>query len=131
MEASSLFTLLKSIHLITVATTILGFLLRAWWMLTDSKLLFAKPVRIFPHVNDTVLLSSALGAGYVSNQLPFVDAWLTAKLAGVIAYIVFGAFALHYGKTKQQRILFLILALTSLAYVLAVATCRSPLACLG
>ena len=131
MDNSSLFVILKSIHMITVVTTIVGFLLRAWWMLTDSKLLFAKPVKIFPHVNDTLLLGSALGAGYVSNQLPFVDPWLTAKLGGVIAYIIFGAFALHYGRTKSQRIVFLILALASLSYVLAVAVCRSPLACMG
>lgn len=131
MDSTSLFVLLKSIHMLTVATTIVGFLLRAWWMLTDSKLLFAKPVKIFPHVNDTLLLGSALGAGYASNQLPFVDPWLTAKLFGVIAYIVFGAFALHYGKTKPQRIVFLILALLSLIYVLAAAVCRSPLACMG
>ncbi len=117
--------------MITVATTLVGFLVRAWWMLSDSKLLFAKPVKIFPHVNDTILLGSALATGYVSGQLPFVDPWLTAKLVGVIAYIVFGAFGLHYGKTKQQRIIFLILALASFAYVITVAVCRSPLACMG
>ncbi len=131
MDDSSLFVILKSIHMITVATTLVGFLVRAWWMLSDSKLLFAKPVKIFPHVNDTILLGSALATGYVSGQLPFVDPWLTAKLVGVIAYIVFGAFGLHYGKTKQQRIIFLILALASFAYVITVAVCRSPLACMG
>lgn len=131
MDNTTLFTTLKSIHLITVALTLTGFLLRAWWMVTESKLLYAKPVKIFPHVNDTVLLATALGAGFVSGQYPFVDSWLTAKLIGVIAYIVFGAFGLHYGKTKQQRIVFLLLALASFGYVIAVAACRSPLACMA
>jgi len=96
-------------------------------MLKDSPLLFAKPVKIFPHVNDTVLLLTALSAGYVSGQLPFADAWLTAKLAGVIAYIVFGAFGLHYGKTKAKRCIFLLAALASFGYVIAVAATRNPL----
>lgn len=126
MDDSSLFLLLRNIHLITVALTLTGFLLRAYWMLTDSPLLFAKPVKIFPHVNDTVLLLTALGAGYLSGQLPFQDAWLTAKLVGVVAYIVFGAFGLHYGKTKKQRIIYLLLALASFGYVVAVAATRSP-----
>lgn len=127
VDATSLFALLKSLHLITVLITLIGFLLRAWWMISDSPLLFAKPVKIFPHVNDTLLLGTALGAGYVSGQLPFVDPWLTAKLIGVIAYIVFGAFGLHYGKTKPIRIMFLLAALLSFSYVIAVAVTRNPL----
>lgn len=126
MDDTTLFTLLRSLHLITVTITLIGFLVRAWWMLRDSPLLYAKPVKIFPHVNDTVLLATALGAGYVSGQLPFQDPWLTAKLTGVIAYIVFGAFGLHYGKTKGQRIVFLLLALASFCYVIAVAATRNP-----
>jgi|TARA_B110000914_G_scaffold211447_2_gene211527 uncharacterized membrane protein SirB2 len=131
VDNTSLFILLKNIHMITVATTLVGFLVRAWWMLTDSKLLFAKPVKIFPHVNDTLLIGSALGAGYVSGQLPFVDSWLTAKLIGLVAYIVLSSFALRYGKTKSQRIVYLVLAFVAIGYVLAVAVCRNPLACMS
>jgi uncharacterized membrane protein SirB2 len=131
MDDSSLFVILKSIHMVAVTTTLAGLLVRGWWMLSDSKLLSAKPVKIFPHANDTVLISSALAAGYVSGQLPFVDPWLTAKLFGVIAYVVFSAGAFTFGKTKQQRIIFLILAAATFAYIILVAACRSPVACIS
>jgi uncharacterized membrane protein SirB2 len=117
----------KSIHMITLTITIVGFILRGILMLRESPLLNAKPVKILPHVNDTLLLVSALWAGALINQYPFVDAWLTAKIMGALAYIVFGAFALTYGKTKQVRITCFILALLCFGYVVAVAATKNPL----
>jgi uncharacterized membrane protein SirB2 len=121
------FTLAKSIHLITLTITITGFILRGIWMVKGSPLLHARAVKIVPHVNDTVLLISAVWTGALINQYPFVDAWLTAKILGAIAYILFGAVALTYGKTKQIRISCFIMALLSFAYVVAVATTKNPL----
>ena len=99
MDDTSLFSILKSIHMVAVSTTFAGLIIRGWWLLNDSKLLFSKPVKIFPHANDTVLLSSALATSYISSQLPFIDSWLTAKLFGVIAYVIFAALAFQYGKS--------------------------------
>jgi uncharacterized membrane protein SirB2 len=121
------FTLAKSIHMITLLITITGFILRGIWMVKGSPLLHARAVKMVPHVNDTVLLASAVWAGTLINQYPFVDAWLTAKILGAIAYILFGAVALTYGKTKQIRISCFIMALLSFAYVVAVATTKNPL----
>jgi uncharacterized membrane protein SirB2 len=123
----ALFNVMRSIHLITLTITILGFLLRGYWMITDSGLLRAKPVRILPHVNDTILLISAVWAGALIGQYPFVNGWLTAKIIGAIAYIVCGAFALTYGKTKQARIGFFVAALACFGYVVLVAGTKNPL----
>lgn len=122
-----LFTALKSVHVITVIVTLTGFMLRGWWMLTDSQLLEARWTRILPHVNDTVLLLSALGAAAALGQYPFVHAWLTAKVAGLLCYIGFGAVALTYGRSRRSRSIAFVAALASFAYVVAVAITKNPL----
>ena len=86
-----MFQTLTTIHLITVAITLSGFLLRGIWMLQDSANLKRPIVRILPHLNDTILLVSAVWAGALINQYPFFNSWLTAKLMGTLVYIVFGA----------------------------------------
>ena len=79
-----MFQTLTTIHLITVAITLSGFLLRGIWMLQDSANLKRPIVRILPHLNDTILLVSAVWAGALINQYPFFNSWLTAKLMGTL-----------------------------------------------
>ena len=128
---TDMFIVARSVHLITVTITIVFFLMRGVWMIRQSSLLQAKPVKILPHVNDTVLLLSALWAASMIGQYPFADAWLTAKLLGVVVYIVLGAIALSYGKTQRQKYIAFVAALLAFGYVVLVAACRSPLACIA
>jgi uncharacterized membrane protein SirB2 len=127
MDNTALFTIVKSIHMITLTITILGFILRGVWMMRGSPLLQARLVKIVPHVNDTILLLSAVSAGALIGQYPFVDAWLTAKIMGALAYIVLGAIALTYGRTMQIRLVAFVGALLCFAYVVAVAATKNPL----
>jgi len=55
-----------------------------------------------------------------------VQGWLTAKFFGLLAYIGCGTMALKRGRTKEQRLLFLVLALLAYAYIVSVALTRSP-----
>jgi uncharacterized membrane protein SirB2 len=126
-DNTALFTIMKSIHMITLTITITGFILRGVWMMRGSPLLQAKLVKIAPHVNDTVLLISAVWAGALIGQYPFVNAWLTAKILGAVAYIVLGAVALTYGRTMQVRLFAFVGALLCFAYVVAVAATKNPL----
>ena len=122
-----LFPLAKAVHMITVTLTIAGFILRSVWMLRNSPLLNARATKIFHHVNDTALLFSALWTAAIMGQYPFVNAWLTAKVAGLIVYILVGAVALTYGRTSKISIAALVLALLIFAYVVGVAVTKNPL----
>jgi uncharacterized membrane protein SirB2 len=119
--------ILKGIHLTTILLTIVGFIIRGVWMVQESPLLHARPVKLFPHVNDTLLLVSAVWAAALLGQYPFVNAWLTAKVLGAIAYILFGAVALTYGPTRQIRMIALALAILCFGYVVMVALTKNPL----
>jgi uncharacterized membrane protein SirB2 len=93
-------------------------------MLADSPLLQARFVRIAPHVVDTVLLASAVWLAWHLGQIPFVHAWITAKLLALLLYIGLGMFALRRGRTKRQRAAAFVAALASAAYIVAVALTR-------
>jgi uncharacterized membrane protein SirB2 len=122
-----LFLVIKSIHLLTVTLTIIGFVVRGIWMIQGSPLLEMRAVRTFPHVNDTLLLISALWTAAMVGQYPFVNGWLTAKVIGAVAYILLGAVALTYGPTRQIRVLAFIGSLLCFAYVVTVAITKNPL----
>ena len=84
-------------HITCVVLSRPGFCLRGWWMLTESAMRQHRLTRVWPHFIDTLLLGSALTMAWMSGQYPFVQGWLTAKLFGLLAYIVLGAMALRRG----------------------------------
>lgn len=121
------YTLLKQLHLATIAVTLSLFLLRGAWMMAESPRLHARWVRIVPHLNDTLLLASGLSLAMLTGQYPLVNNWLTAKLIALLAYIALGAVALRRGRTRGQRIAAWIAALLMFGYMVAVASTHSPL----
>lgn len=118
---------LKHLHVTCVVLSGLGFCLRGWWMARQSPLLQHRLSRVLPHIIDSLLLGSALTMAWLSGQYPFAQGWLTAKLCGLITYIVFGALALKRAKTRTLRLRFFALALLAYAYIVSVALTRNPL----
>lgn len=121
------YLLLKYLHVTCVVLSGLGFCLRGYWMLTGSPRLKQRLARVLPHIVDTLLLSSALAMAWMSSQYPFVATWLTAKLFGLLAYILLGTMALKRGRTKAIRRRYLLLALLVYGYIVSVALTRSAL----
>lgn len=121
------YLVLKYMHVTSVIVSATGFVLRGLWMLGDSPWLQRRWVRIFPHVVDTVLLSSAIALAVLTSQYPLAQNWLTAKVLGLVAYILCGTMALKRAKTKASRSVFFVLALLIFAYIVSVALNRSPL----
>ena len=118
---------LKHLHMLCALLSIAGFTLRGIWMLADSPLLNKKFVRVAPHIVDTLLLVTAFSLAFMINQYPFFTGWLTAKLFGLIVYIVLGVIALKKGKTKGVRAVAFVLALATFAYIFGVARTKDVL----
>ena len=121
------YTSIKHLHMTLAALSGSLFLLRGIWMLRESSLLAQRWVRIVPHMIDTLLLTSALTLVIWSEQYPFVQSWLTAKVLALIVYIGLGAIALKYGKTRAVRVCALVSALTVVLYIAAVAVTKRVL----
>lgn len=100
------------------------FLIRGFWVFTESSMMNKKWVKIVPHVNDTVLLISAIILAIGLQQYPFTHDWLTAKFIALLLYIVFGMFALKLAKDIKNKMIFFVLALLTFSYIVGVALTR-------
>lgn len=116
----------KHVHVVAVAISFALFFTRGVWMMRESPLLNRRWVRILPHVNDTVLLLAGLTAAYMIRQYPFVEGWLTAKVLGLVAYIILGTLGLKRAPTKTARVGYWVAALGAFGYIVAVALTKTP-----
>lgn len=82
-------------------------------------------LRIAPHLNDTVLLGAAVTLAVMSGQYPFVQAWLTAKVLALCAYIALGRVALGRDVPPHRRRIAFAAAILSVSYIVVVALTRS------
>jgi uncharacterized membrane protein SirB2 len=118
---------LKTLHIGCVLLSGTGFALRSIWMWRGSPWLQARTTRILPHVVDSLLLISAILLAVRIHQYPLIHGWLTAKVAALVLYIVFGMIALKRGRTRLQRTLAALAAMAVFVYIVAVAVTRAPL----
>ncbi len=117
---------LKLLHLVTVGLSISLFLLRAGLSLHRAYADLPRWLRVVPHVNDSLLLTSAVSMATMSQQFPFTHDWLTAKLVALVAYIICGSIALKRARSVTARLIWASVALVLVGYIVAVALTRSP-----
>jgi uncharacterized membrane protein SirB2 len=85
-------------------------------------------LRVTPHVVDSLLLLAGIGLALIIRQYPFVDAWLTAKLLALIAYIGAGHLAVRRARSLRGKLTAWLIALALVLYIFAVAITKSPTA---
>ncbi len=112
---------IKHLHVTCVVLSAAGFLLRGLWMLSGSALLRHRLTRVLPHVVDTFLLGSAIALAVMIGQYPFAAGWVTAKVLGLIAYILLGTVALKRGRTPGVRLAAFAAAVLTYAWIVSVA----------
>ena len=120
------YTVLKYIHVSSVIFSYLLFLTRGIWMMHSSAHLQQRWVKIIPHVIDTVLLTSAITLAVLIQQYPLANAWLTAKVAGLLLYIGLGITAFRFGKTYPIKVGAGIMAQIVFFYNVLVALTKNP-----
>ena len=120
------YLLLKTLHIIFVVSSYMLFFLRGIWSLNGSAIMQKRWIKIVPHVVDTLLLISAMALAFTIRQYPFMDAWLTAKVIGLLLYIALGYAALRAGMCKNIRIFAWLAAQATFAYIVLVAITHNP-----
>ena len=123
----SVYEIIKNIHVLTAIMSISGFILRGIWMMKSSVYLQNRWVKVVPHVNDTILLVSAIFLVVLSAQYPGPIAWLNAKIVALLVYIILGTVALKRGSTKTVRIITWCLAILVFIYIFVVANVKTAL----
>lgn len=121
-----LYYTIKHVHVFCVVLSGLGFAVRGVGMMCGAGWLRWRWVRIAPHLVDTMLLSSALLLSWMIAQYPFVASWVTAKVFGLLVYIVLGGVALKRGRTRRVRVAAFVVALGVYVWIVSVAITRQP-----
>jgi uncharacterized membrane protein SirB2 len=116
---------MKLIHILTVIISFCLFFIRGYWVVVDSPKLGQRWVKILPHVNDSILLLSAITLTVLISQYPFVQGWLTAKVLLLVLYIGLGTIAIKRGKSKTIRVAAWLAALAVFAYIVLIALSKS------
>lgn len=126
-----LYPALRHLHLACVSASITLFVARGLGVTAQQ----AWPMRPFWRrlsvAIDTPLLLAGIGLWALLAYHPLQQAWLGAKLVLLVVYIVLGSFALKRGRTRVQRLLFLVAALAVVALILTSALTRLPLGLAG
>ncbi len=117
---------LKIIHVVSAIFSYLLFTLRGVWMMQDSPILQRRWVKILPHVIDTVLLASAIALVTMIQQYSEMNTWLSAKIGGILLYIILGMMALRFGKTRKIKTIAWITAQIVFFYIVLVALTKNP-----
>ncbi len=118
--------LLKHLHLTFVLLSFAGFFTRGIWMLQGSGLLRRKWARILPHINDTLLLVSAIALAVVLGYSPGDHPWLMTKIIALFVYIGVGVLAFRH-PSKPVRVAAWLIALGIFLYIVSVALYKHPL----
>ena len=117
---------LKLIHQSAVTISFAGFLARGIGMLGDAGWVRHRLAKTLPHVVDTVLIVTAVWLVWILRLTPSNAPWISAKIGGLIAYIVIGMVALRFGRTKAVRGGAWVLAMLTFAWIVSVAITKDP-----
>ena len=74
------YLILKYAHVVSAIATISGFLLRGFWMLTESPLLQHRVARIAPHIVDTVFLLSGIAMLWMLHLNPLTQGMVAGEV---------------------------------------------------
>lgn len=121
------YTEIRLVHIVTVLASGGLFFLRGIGLFAGRAWPKIAPVRYLSYSIDTLLLVAALLLAMIIGQYPFAQAWLTAKVLLLVAYIALGILAFRAGRPLKVRLACWLLALATFAFIISIARTRSPL----
>jgi len=118
--------LVKLIHVSCVLLSALFFFGRGLVMIKSPQFVSRLWVRRTAESIDTVLLLSGVGLVWVTEQMPWVEMWLAAKLGMLLIYILLGMVAFHWGRAPIIRFGAWLMAVMTFVMMVLMAMERSP-----
>ncbi|WP_417584510.1 SirB2 family protein [Nitrincola sp.] len=119
------YSLLKHLHITAAYASLAFFVLRATWSVSESSRLKVAWVKFTPHLLDTLLLTLGVTMAILLSLWP-LPSWLSAKLVGLVVYILLGTIAIKRGSTPGIRLVATFLAVLVFIYMLGAAHNHHP-----
>lgn len=116
---------LKQAHVALALVSIAGFAVRWHWKRTGHWLAATRAVRILPHLVDTLLLAAGVAMAVQIGQYPLTHPWLTAKIAGLLIYILLGITAMRARRGSRTSLVAFIAALLVFGWIASIARSKS------
>jgi len=123
-KSNYMYMIVKHSHLTLMLLSVSFLIIRVLASTQNAQWLQQKWAKIAPHIIDTLLLISAVILMTLISQYPIADNWISAKVVALIAYIGLGTMAFKGNKSALTKIFFLLLALTVIGYMIAVAVTK-------
>jgi uncharacterized membrane protein SirB2 len=118
---------LRHAHITFAILSVAIFTLRGLLMVARSPHVHSPWLKYPSYLVDTLLLTAALMLTTVIHQYPFQAGWLTMKVCLLVVYVVLGSIALKRGRTQAVRVVALVTALLTVAFLFTVARAHHPL----
>ncbi len=115
----------KEIHILCVLVTFVGFIGRGILIMRRSPVMSQRWLKIVPHVNDTLLLATAIYLAVQLNIAPWDTLWLGVKLVLVLLYIGLGMVVMRPRFSFKTRITLWVVGLVVFAYIVSIALTKS------
>lgn len=119
------YLLIKHLHVTAAALSILFFIIRSYWSVTENGLLQKKAVKIAPHIIDTVLLVCAILLSMMLGPAAS-QPWVLTKIVLLVVYIGVGTIAIKRGRTPRSRAIAAVIAVAIFFYIVGVAIKHHP-----
>lgn len=121
------YTLLKITHVSCVVVSGFLFTYRFVQLNRHPDKPLATPLKVLPHINDTVLLIAAIGMLILIGASPLQRPWLIAKIVALLGYISLGALCLRAMPGSRRQTSMFVVAITVFGYIVWVATSKQVL----
>ena len=125
----SLYLPIKHGHILLIVCSFVLFNLHFWLKHRNPNATLSLPLRILPHINDTLMLLTGVLLMLIGSWSPFGSAtWLGMKLLLVVVYIVLGVVAQKNIRTSKGFV-FYSLSLLAFFTMVWLARCKMSLGC--
>ena len=125
------YLVLKSAHISLGLISITGFVLRWALSIRGYPPSGNRLIRSAPHVIDTLFLASGIWLALTIGQFPLKNAWLTAKVCGLLCYIGLGVAAMSSRQTTKKRTVAFVFTVLVFAWIVSVARLKSAWGFIG
>lgn len=121
------YIILKLLHMLFATISISAFSYRGMLAIRQPGRQQQGWLRVVPHINDTLLLVTAILLVIQTGYNPLQQTWLATKITLLIVYIALGLVTLRFAKNKMTRIISYSLAIATFLWIIAIAVSKSPL----
>lgn len=126
MPEASLYPLVKSLHHLSIALSLMLFAARWLGVLAGAAWPLGRAARHGSAAIDTVLLMAGSTLWVLGGWHAWHHPWLGAKLLALVGYVVLGSWALKRARSRRGHALFGVLALAVAAQMVGMALHHHP-----